>query len=346
MAWAPPPECIGDFGVLVPAGVMGAAIHAFLTFCDLLGPILKGAETERGPSLAFLGIYGEFQSPLKNTTLTASLPLGKSARRAARVDEILAGRLTTHKDLECLTGRLHFVQTSAFGRLGCAMLTILYRKLNARFYSREITCPEAATLSRRRGAVRLATSRLTKARRAEAGRIIYTDAAAKTRIIASVVIDPLSLRMGKTVEATRSRRVGPHWARLFDATALIYGLEMVAIFAILFDPEADLSGRNITFYLASNNALASLLSNAAGPPAIAAMAQLIWFRIAALDMAVWPERPPPKKNIADLPTKLGSIPPPSKFTKGFSPLKRFYGHIQKATKPIETGIPLGHLRAL
>ena len=81
--------------------------------------------------------------------------------------------------------------------------------------------------------------------------------------------------------------MGRRWLGLFAPTSLIYGLKMIAIFAFLYDTTADLAGRNVTFYVDNNHALEALVSNAAGPPAIAAMPQLIWFRIAALNMAVW-----------------------------------------------------------
>ena len=56
--------------------------------------------------------------------------------------------------------------------------------------------------------------------------------------------------------------------------------------------------------MGNNNALEALVSNAPGPTVIAAVTQLFWFRIAELNLAVWFERVPPKKNIADRPTKL------------------------------------------
>ena len=65
----------------------------------------------------------------------------------------------------------------------------------------------------------------------------------------------------RTLTAILPLRVGKRCSRLFQDNALIYGLEMLAIFAILFDPAADLAEKNVTFYV-DNNALHALVSNA------------------------------------------------------------------------------------
>ena len=115
---------------------------------------------------------------------------------------------------------------------------------------------------------------------------------------------------------------------------------MLAIFAILFDPLWDLTGLNITFFVDNNNALQDLVSNAPGPPVIADMAQLIWYRVADLKAAVWFERVPSTKNIADLPAKLKPIPFPSRHMANFLCLGRAFVSIQAATTAILTGHPV------
>ena len=92
--------------------------------------------------------------------------------------------------------------------------------------------------------------------------IIYTDAATTTQIIAAVLVGPRSFRTTRTTSAVISARVGPHWMTLFASTCEIYGLEMMAILAILFDPLSDLTGINITFFVDNNNSLEALVSNA------------------------------------------------------------------------------------
>lgn len=114
-----------------------------------------------------------------------------------------------------------------------------------------------------------------------------------------------------------SRRAGNRREALFAHAALIYGIEILDIFAILFDSATDIDGENVAFYLDNNNSPDASVSNAPGPPVITAMAQLLWCRIAEFNMAAWSERVPSKKNIADLPTKRIPIPFPSLVAKTF-----------------------------
>ena len=51
------------------------------------------------------------------------------------------------------------------------------------------------------------------------------------------------------------------------------------------------------------------------------MTQLIWYRAADLNSAVWFGRAPSAKNIADLPTKLKDLPFPSRHIANFACLQ-------------------------
>ena len=306
-----------DFGALVPSEVSDHALQAFITFCELLGLKLKPSKTEKGPALTFLGIFGTFPGPHNDMSLTVSLPREKAIRWGAKIREFaLLGRIQ-HKDMESLIGKLSFTQTSVFGRVGRAMMAALYQKVNAKFYDPALSDRELTTLHWWSNAILNMTPRLTRARPPQTDLIIYTDAATTAQIIAAVLIDPRSFRTTMTTSAVISAKVGPHWKKLFSKTAEIYGLEMLAIFAILFDPLSDLSGLNIVFFVDNNNSLEALVSNAPGPPVIAAMTQLIWYRIAELNAAVWFERVPSTKNIADLPTKRKEMPYPSRHIANF-----------------------------
>ena len=153
--------------------------------------------------------------------------------------------------------------------------------------------------------------RLTRTRKPKTDKIIYNDAATNTRIIAAIIINPATFSSGQTLGASLSIRVGKRRVGLFASTALIYGLEIPAV---LFEPLSGLNGINVTCY-ADNDALEALVSNAPGPPVIAAMAQLIWPRIAELNMEVWPERATSRMNISGHPTKLKLLPLPSRWAR-------------------------------
>lgn len=118
---------------------------------------------------------------------------------------------------------------------------------------------------------------------------------------------------------------------------------MLAIFAILFGPASDLTGLNIIFFV-DNNSLEALVSNAPGPPAIAAMAQLIWYRISELNAAVWFERVPSTRNIADIPTKTKALPLPSRNIENSNCLHTAFDLIVAATAAILNGQPVRPLQ--
>ena len=261
-----------------------------MTFCQLLGIRLKSGKTEKGHAVTFLGVFGEFPGPRNNMTLTISLPQEKALTWGSKLTEHLLRGTIQRKELESVVGKLSPTQTPIFGRIGRAMMATLFQKLNAKYYGAEISDREASVLRWWILALVNLTPRLTRMRGPLPGLIVYTDAATATQIIAAVLIDHRAFRAGRTLSAVLSKRVGPRWRVLFESTCAIYGLEMLAIFAILFDPLWGLTGLNITFFVDNNNDLQALVSNAPGPPVIAAMTQLIWYRIADLKAAVWFER--------------------------------------------------------
>ena len=134
-------------------------------------------------------------------------------------------------------------------------------------------------------------------------RIVYTDAAGKSRIIAAVIIDPTGFKHTKYLRSVTHVRTGKRWVRTFAYTSYIYGLEMLTILATLMERGDDIRNQSVTFYIDNNNALLAILKNSAKPVAIQAMTGLIWHRIQELNITPWFERVPSKRNIADLPTR-------------------------------------------
>ena len=244
-----------DFGALAPSEILGPALHAFTTFCQLLGAKLKGPKTEKGPALTFLGIFAQFPDPENGMSLTTSLPKENSSERALKIKACVDTGTIAHKERESLMGKTSFSQTSIFGRVGRAMMTSLYQKAKPPYYKPTISHREASTLRCWAMALLNLTPRLTRTREPVTGRIVDTDAATTTQIIAAVVIDTRTLRSDRAISAVVSRRVGPRWKSLFDSTSEIYGLEMLAIFAILFGPTADMRNLSVIFSLIATSHL-------------------------------------------------------------------------------------------
>ena len=82
---------------------------------------------------------------------------------------------------------------------------------------------------------------------------------------------------------------------------------MLAVLTTLMEKGADLANRSVTFYIDNNDALLAILKNSARPTSIQATTGLIWKRIRELNITPMFERAPPKRNIADLPTRSGEI---------------------------------------
>lgn len=72
-----------------------------------------------------------------------------------------------------------------------------------------------------------------------------------------------------------------------------------------------LTGRQLTFLL-DNNAMDALVSNAAGPTVIQAMAQPMWYRIAGLSAEVWSIGYRPQQKIAGAQSRNKTMPFPSR----------------------------------
>ena len=121
--------------------------------------------------------------------LPIDLTDGKKAAWDARIDEIIKAGEIPHGELEALTGRLSFSQTSIFGRFGRAMMHRLYRKLYAGFYSATLTEGDLVNLDWWDGLLRSVRPRIIYPRRSTPQKVAITDAATETMIAAAIVFD-------------------------------------------------------------------------------------------------------------------------------------------------------------
>ena len=128
----------------MPTDVVGAALSAFMKFCDLSGLKLKDSKAENGPSLTFLGALGEFPGPHSEMTMTISAPRGESIRWDLKLQEFILNGAIEHKEIGSSIGGLSPTQTSIYGRVGRAMLTSLFQKLNAKYYTKILSGRESA----------------------------------------------------------------------------------------------------------------------------------------------------------------------------------------------------------
>ena len=168
-----------------------------------------------------------------------------------------------HSALETIIGRLSFAQTSVFGRIGRAMLSPLYAKLHSRAYNPALGEKDLTTL--RWWVVALSHMKPRKALPLPPlpDRVVYTDAAGKSAIIAAVTFDPTRFASNKTIGCVWILKAGFRWRSTFAKTNFIYGLELLALFALLMQEDNDMRNRCVTFYIDNDNALQALVRNAA-----------------------------------------------------------------------------------
>ena len=102
-------------------------------------------------------------------------------------------------------------------------------------------------------------------------RIVYTDSAGKSEIIASLRITPEPVVASDRLDSVRAPETGHKRRRTSGKTCYIYGFEVLAVLAILPEMVNELRNRPATFYIDDNNVISALIKSAANPPEIHAM---------------------------------------------------------------------------
>ena len=139
--------------------------------------------------------------------------------------------------------------------------------------------------------------------------MVYTDAAASTEIICALVIGVGQFKSSHTINECIAMTTGKRWKTIFNETNYIYGLEMLAVLALVIDPKADIDGKAIVFYLDNDNAVKALVKNKSDIRAIQVMTLLIWHIIALRGIRSWFEWVGSDYNPADIPTRKRPLTP-------------------------------------
>ena len=115
---------------------------------------------------------------------------------------------------------------------------------------------------------------------------------------------------------------GPKMENIIPRENHIYGLEMMALLAVLMTSDAPIEGLSVVFYIDNNNALEAVVKNSATPIVIQSMTFLIWHRISDLRISALFERVPSKRNISDLHTRKVRIPHKTKNSGAFKDINQ------------------------
>ena len=329
-----------DYGAMSPETIGKPALETVDSFFNILGALINDKKTDLGREVVFLGLLGEFPNRENGMTLAISLQAEKARTWSRMIQKALDLGVIGHKELESLIGRLSFALTSIFGRFGRAMLAILYAKKNAPTYHPLISDRERNALTWWITTLKYLGPRKVRPRSDKADLVIFTDAATSTSIIAAVTISTKQFKIDESLEEILEIETGKHWVTLFDHTSLIYGLEMLALLAKLWQDNKELRGKCVTFHLDNENALKAIIKNNSKVTIITAMTQLIWHRITQLEIIPWFEWVPSNRNISDLPTRRTPVPFKAKKTGKFIRLREVYRVIKAAIAAIEAGRPV------
>ena len=202
--------------------------------------------------LAFLGLVGDFPAPDSGVVLSVSLTGEGKSLRADRLGAFLRVGHIQHKELESLTGRMSFSKTSAFCRFGRGMMQPLYRGKNSAFYQEDLTNADRLVFHRWAEMLTDSPARRAISRRPIPAKIIYTDAAAETMILESLVFGKSEFDLTGTISEAYKEVAPDEWAELFSETSLIYGLELIALIQKAAGTRIDMGRKCITFYIDNN----------------------------------------------------------------------------------------------
>ena len=227
---------------------------------------------------------------------------------ASLIGEFLASERIPHKELDSLTGRLSFAQTSIFGRFGRDMVHPLYRKLYGCYYDESLSDVDRITMEWRSCLLTALRPRTIYPRNNSPGVVIFTDAATTAMIMAIVIFRKTDFDADNSAMACQGVVSDPGWAEYFTDTSLIYGLELTALVLTTADPNLPLGGLCITYYIDNNCAKCALIRGGSRIAAIAVLARLFWAICAIRRITPWLERAPTGENIADLPTRTVELP--------------------------------------
>ena len=329
-----------DLGAQTPSEMAQPALDTIKIFLMTLGIFLKHSKTGLGEIMIFFGLEGSFPNPHNDMTLSIALPEEKKTKWAAAINKIIQLGTITRDQLESLIGRLSFPQTSVFGRFGRPMMAILHQKHNARTFHPLLSEREVRTLQWWVTALTNLGQRQVRERTDRPDVVVFTDAATSTATIAAVTIIRKDFDTDETIQEVRKTKTGKYWETLFESTNLIYGLEMLALLALLFYPNNHLRNKNVTFHIDNMNAFEAIVKNTAGPSVIVAMTHLIWHRIYELGITPWFEWVPGTRNIADLPTRDVPIPFKCVEQNTFPDLRKLHEVIKKAKQALDSGRPI------
>ena len=310
---------VGDFGALAPASIGKLALSTYSRFCALIGVPLKLRKYEVGPVVTFLGIEGTFHKPENGMRLSVRLTPEKASRRVGAIKLFLPKGRVGRKDLGSLIGKLGFSQTCLFGKFARCQLRALYCKLNRLWYVPTLRSREILIFRRWISVLHTVSPRLVALPDAQAGLIVYTDAATSSQIISAFSFAGGPGGRRRILDAFASKMPILRQQQFRDSN-MIFGFEIPTLVAFLWTNRNKLAGKRIILFVGNSAALSALIRGDSTRPMADALTAALWHTSRKYNICIWLGRVSTKLNIADLPTRHAKVQLPHKPIKNFSTL--------------------------
>ena len=311
-----------DFATMIQLCLGNRALAVFSHFCEKLGFRTKPGKSAVGNRIVFLGLLGAFPTKGGKFQLSISLTDEKRSKWAAPLASYLKAGAISHRCLEKLLGRLGFPQTSLFGKFARTQLRPLYQKFYRRVYNTRLAQLERSNLECWLRVIADFTPRPAGVRPSRADWLIYTDAATDPANLCALLFR--GDRSRPTLDTLATARVDTQWIYLFRHTALIYGLELLALVAFFELRAPFLRGSCCWVYLDNNNCLAALTRGDSNTDAIAVLVAHFWSIVQRFDICIWFSRVRSKLNPADLPTRKLILPFKPRYSCSLSSIRQLF----------------------
>ena len=193
--------------------------------------------------------------------LSISLPAAKTRAWIDILERLIALGVPTEQEIQRVVGRLSFAQTCVYGKMGCDIRSPFYEKLKAHTYHPLLAERELNALRWRALALGALQPRTVRPYQKYPDLMVYTDAGTPAQIICALVIGLDQFKSPHTIAECITMTTGKRWKTILNKTNYIYGLEMLAVLALVIDPKAGIDGKAIVFYIDNDNAAEALVKN-------------------------------------------------------------------------------------
>ena len=143
------------------------------------------------------------------------------------------------------------------------------------YYGNSISDDGRVTLEWRSCILKAIRTRAIYPRHSSPDIVIFTDDAATSMIMDSVVSRKVDFDADASALSCRGIASGAGWAEYFSRASLIYGLELTALLLTTADPDLPLGGLSIAYYIDNNNAKCALVRVGSRILAISLLAHIL-----------------------------------------------------------------------